>query len=200
MFTYCNNNPVMCIDPCGTFVCTLTGLIIGGIIGAINAAIEGDDVIAGAAIGAATGALAGAATDVAIATGGAAAVVIAATGGAIASGINYVGNEIANERELSYSKLAVEMTIGAAANLLTFGAGGGTLSKVGGKFSTNICNNFQSSILANTTKKVGGKVVRKTAKTVVKHIFRNSAFELSMTGAISWGAWLNSKVWGGLVQ
>ncbi len=199
MFAYCQNDPVRYIDSGGTFICTITGAIIGGIIGAINAAIEGDDIGAGAAIGAATGALAGFAADAAIATGGVGAVVLAAAGGAAAGVTNYVANEYVNGRKPQLENIVLEGTVGAVSNLITFGVGGGTLVKTGGKLLTKMANNFVSTIMKGTTKTVAGKVVYKTAKTVAKHICQNSMMELAMTAATSGGAWLNSKAWGGVV-
>ena len=199
MFAYCQNNPARYIDPQGTFICTIIGALVGGVIGAINAAIEGDDVWAGMVIGAGTGALAGAAADVAIATGGVGAVVIAAAGGAVASGTNYVATEIVNDRPINGGKLAVEMTIGAVANVLTFGVGGGSLEKAGGKLISNIVNNFTNTVMKNATKQVAGKTVLKTAKTVIKHVTKNVLSEIADTTIISGGAWVNSKVWGAMV-
>lgn len=200
MFAYCQNNPVKYADTEGTFINTITGALIGGIIGAINAAIEGDDVWAGAAIGAATGALAGAAADIAIATGGIGAIAIAAAGGAIASGLNYIGNEVVNDRQIKAENLALEMTIGAAANVLTFGAGAETFKKVGGKVLSNMTKNFTQTVMKNTTKVVGGKVVKRATSIVTKRIIKNSLMAIAETAVISGGAWLNSKGWGRLIK
>ena len=200
MFAYCLNNPVQHEDQQGTFVNTVTGAIVGGIIGAINAYIEGEDVTAGALIGATTGALAGAAADFAIATGGIGAVAIAAVGGAAASSISYLGNKVANNGEIRGDELLLEATVGAAANLLTFGVGDGKLIKAGGKAISNMANNFTTTMMKNTTKTVAGKTVYKSVKTVVKHVAKNFMTATAETAAISGGAWLNSKAWGVLIQ
>ena len=200
MYAYCQNNPVKHIDSQGTFINTITGAVVGGIIGAINAAIEGDDVLAAAAIGAATGAIAGVAADIAIATGGVGAIAIAAVGGAISGGLNYAGNELANKREIRGANLVLEATVGAAANLLTFGTGGGSLAKRGGKVLTKMTNSLTSTVMKNTTKTVARKTVYKSAKTVTKYIIKNSVMATAETATISVGAWFNSKVWGMLLK
>ena len=200
MYAYCQNNPVKHIDSQGTFINTITGAVVGGIIGATNAAIEGDDVLAAAAIGAATGAIAGVAADIAIATGGVGAIAIAAVGGAISGGLNYAGNELANKREIRGANLVLEATVGAAANLLTFGTGGGSLAKRGGKVLTKMTNSLTSTVMKNTTKTVARKTVYKSAKTVTKYIIKNSVMATAETATISVGAWFNSKVWGMLLK
>ena len=73
LYAYCNNNPVMNIDPEGTFFLTalligaLVGVVIGGTVAGIKAAEEGlegwdlvGEVAKGALIGGATGAVGGA--------------------------------------------------------------------------------------------------------------------------------------------
>ena len=82
MFAYCNNSPAQYNDADGTFICTATGAVIGGVLGALNAAYNGDSVWKGALVGAAMGALAGIGADAAIATGGVGAVAFAAVTGA----------------------------------------------------------------------------------------------------------------------
>ena len=200
MYSYCQNNPIRHIDSQGTFINTITGAIVGGLIGAVNAAIEGDDILAGAAIGAATGALAGITADFAIATGGVGAIVIAAVGGAISGGLNYAGNEVANGRKIRGDKLVLEMTVGAAANLLTFGAGGGSLKKTGGKTLSKMSRSLTSTVMKNTTKTAARKTVYRSARVVTKHVIKNSLMAATETAVISGGAWLNSRVWGMLLR
>ena len=162
--------------------------------------MNNDDIMAGAAIGAATGALAGAAADFAIATGGIGGVAIAVVGGAMSSGLNYAGTEKVNGRDIEHDRLALEMTVGAAANMLTFGSGGGSLIKRGGKVLNNLVDDFSSTVMKNTTKTVAGKTVYKTGKTVTKHIMRNAALATAETAVIGTGAWLNANAWGRMLQ
>ena len=200
MFAYCNNSPAQYSDADGTFICTATGAIIGGVLGALNAAYNGDSVWKGALVGAATGALAGIGADAAIATGGVGAVAFAAvTGAASNAGNTYLTDKL-NGRSSKASDLIIDATVGAAANALTFGVGGGSLKKVGGKVVKNIISNGRDALLKNTTKKVGAQIVRKTAKTVAKHIFKNGGFELAMTYIISRGAYLQSCAFKKMVQ
>ena len=200
LFAYCKNNPVNCADTHGTFINTITGAIIGGIIGGISAAIAGDSIWAGIGIGAGTGALAGLAADVAIATGGVGAIAIAAVGGAMASGINYAATEVVNGREIDAGTLALEMTIGAAANMLTFGVGGGNIKPRGGKLLSNLTKDLSGSIMKGTTKTVAGKTISRAKPIVRKMMMDNFLSETATTGVISFGAWLNSKAWGTLLS
>jgi RHS repeat-associated protein len=70
LFTYCNNNPVMFVDPDGhfIFVCIIVGALVGAVAGGIYAAykskqklgyVNGKWVLGGAVIGGGVGALAG---------------------------------------------------------------------------------------------------------------------------------------------
>ena len=200
LFAYCKNNPINYADTQGTFINTITGAIIGGIIGGISAAMAGDDIWAGIGIGAGTGALAGLAADIAIATGGLGAIAIAAIGGAAASGINYAATEAVNGRAIDPGTLALEMTIGAAANMLTFGVGGGNLKPRGGKLLSNMTKDFSGSIMKGTTKTVAGKTISRSKPIVGKMMANNFMTETATTGVIGFGAWLNSKAWGMLLS
>jgi len=200
LFAYCQNNPCTNSDRAGTFINTLTGLLVGGIIGAINAAVSGDNIWAGAAIGAMTGTIAGFTADVAISTGGVCAIAIATVGGALASGLNYGATEKVNGRDIKWDELAVEMMIGAVANLLTFGVGGGSLSKVSGNPINNMTNALVETVMKNKTKRVAGKTVYKTAKSVAKNVTKNILAATTETATISGGAYLNSIVWKGILK
>jgi len=199
LFAYCSNNPVMYSDPTGHFINTITGTIVGALIGAINAAIKGDDVWAGMVIGAATGAIAGLTADIAIATGGIGAIALAALGGAGSSGLNYAATELANGRDVKIGALVMEMTVGAAANLLTFGVGGGSLTSRGGKILSNMTKDFTETIMKGTTKTVAGKTVSRAAPIVRKIMINNFLASTAETAVISVGAWLNSNAWGVLI-
>ena len=200
MWAYCLNNPTIYIDTVGTFVNTIIGGFIGGIVGGITAACNGDNFWAGVGIGAATGALAGLAADVAIATGGVGAIAIAAVGGAIASGSNYALTEVVNGRKVDGGTLAVEATVGAAFNVLTFGVGGGSLKKaVGSTVKSTIStmkNNLSNAIMANTTRKVAGVTVAKSIRGIAKNVAKNIIKETITTAIITGGATITSKTIG----
>ena len=200
LFAYCQNNPVQYSDTTGTFINTITGALVGAIVGAINAAIKGDDVLAGAAIGAATGALAGVAADVAIATGGVGGLAIAALGGAISSGSNYAATELVNDRSVNGANFALEATVGAVANVLTFGLGKGSLTPRAGKLLSNMKSDFMNSVMKGTTKSVAGKTVSRSAPIVKKIVAKNSLMATDETAVIAFGAWYNSNAWGMLLQ
>ena len=199
LFAYCSNNPVMYSDPTGHFINTITGTIVGAFIGAINAAIKGDDVWAGMAIGAVTGAIAGLTADIAIATGGIGAIAIAALGGAGSSGLNYAATELANGRDIKIGALVIEMTVGAVANMLTFGVGGGSMTRRSGGLFHNLIEDCTTTIMKGTTKQVAGKTISR-APAIVRKIARNNfLMETAQTAAIAVGAWVNSNVWGMLL-
>ena len=200
MWAYCLNNPTIYIDNVGTFVNTIIGGFIGGIVGGITAACNGDNFWAGVGIGAATGALAGLAADVAIATGGVGAIAIAAVGGAIASGSNYALTEVVNGREVDGGTLAVEATVGAAFNVLTFGVGGGSLKKAAGSTVkstvSTMKNNLSNAIMANTTRKVAGVTVAKSIRGIAKNVAKNIIKETITTVIITGGATVTSNTIG----
>ena len=112
MFAYCNNNPVMLVDPDGHlpfFVITAAiGAVAGAIIGGCIAASRGENVWAGIGIGAAAGGLVGlgagaaagallagsvTASTAAVATGAGTLATTVATGG-VGAGAAYVANNV----------------------------------------------------------------------------------------------------------
>lgn len=194
MFAYCMNNPVKYIDEQGTFVGTIFGAIVGGIAGGIGAAINGDDIWAGVSIGIGTGALAGAAVDIAVATGGVGAIAIAAIGGAVASGVSYIATETVNGREVKGGQLAVEATVGAVMNTLSFGLAGGTVAKQSGKILSNMKNLLKDCILENTTKIVAGREIFKSTKTVLINVIKNISYSFAEEATLSFGSSLISSV------
>lgn len=86
MFAYCENNPVLRIDPQGEFFFAIIGAVVGAVCGAVEAAIKGEDILAGAAGGAVSGAITGAAADIIAVTGGTAVVAAGVMAGAGAIG------------------------------------------------------------------------------------------------------------------
>lgn len=56
-----------------------------------------------------------------------------------------------------------------------------------------MANNACDTIWKNTTRKVGGEIVRKTAKGIAKNICKNIAYELGVTTVISGGGLYASK-------
>lgn len=70
LFAYCNNNPVMNVDPTGHSAIALLiafgiGAVLGGIYGGISAAANNQNVLVGITIGAVVGGLTGLITEVA---------------------------------------------------------------------------------------------------------------------------------------
>ena len=192
-FAYCKNDPVKFIDTNGEFINMLAGAIAGGIVGAISAALSGDNILAGMATGATTGAIAGFAVDVAVATGGIGGIAIAAAGGAFANGLNYAATELINDRPIDGGVLAIEATTGAISNLFTFGLSGGSLKRVPGKIWDNMKKSWVETVYAGTTRRVAGRVVRKTAKAVLRRKAANIAAEVGMSTVVAVGAVVGSK-------
>ena len=193
LFAYCENNPLKYADYSGTFLNTIIGGIVGAISGGISAAINGDNVWAGIGIGAATGALAGLAVDFAVATGGVGAIAIVAVGGALASGANYAGTELTNGRSVDSGVLAVEASVGALANLLTFGVSGGSTAKVAGNTFNNMKKNLCETVMTNTTRKVAGKLIKKSTTGIAKNIAKNLLTETAKSTIIYGGSFIIEK-------
>ena len=188
LFAYCANNPVTRIDPKGEFFNTIVGAIGGAIGGYIGALVNGDDPVAGAKIGALTGAVAGLAVDIAIATGGVGGVVIAAAGGFIAGGADSILNDKANHREIDYGSAALSASIGAVANVLSFGTVDTKGLKQGGKAIKNFFQNGWKQLTANTTRKVAGHTMRKTVRGIIKNVGKNIFNGGVSSGIIATGA------------
>ena len=88
---------------------------------------------------------------------------------------------------------------GAAANMLTFGVGGGNIKPRGGKMLSYMAKDFSGSIMKGLTKTVAGKTISR-AKPIVRTMMANNFLsETAMTGVIGFGAWLNSMAWGTLL-
>ena len=110
MFAYCENNPVMGVDPTGEWVHLAVGAIVGGIMGGISAAAFGGNVISGIATGALGGALA-------ISGAGRAAQIV---GSAALSAINNTVTQLTSKPIASFSinELITETASGALAGVL----------------------------------------------------------------------------------
>ena len=99
LYAYCNNNPVMNIDPSGRVFLTvlailgtlLVGTAIGAVSGAVGAWMTGEDIWAGFVSGALSGLLSTVGAGLAIATGGAWGLVIA---GVFGFGSAAIGNVV----------------------------------------------------------------------------------------------------------
>ena len=68
LYAYCGNNPVMNVDPSGTFflisflIAIGVGMLVGGVVGGVSAVVKGDSFWSGALSGALIGGVLGAAT------------------------------------------------------------------------------------------------------------------------------------------
>jgi hypothetical protein len=113
-----------------------------------------------------------------------------AIGGALSSGINYAATETVNGREVELGTLAIEATVGAAFNLISFGAAGGSTQKVVGGLMNNLKKNTISQVMENTTRKVAGKVVYKSTYGVAKNVAKNIGGNIAMGITVSFGQWI----------
>ena len=65
LYAYCSNNPVMNVDPSGTFLLSailigmLVGAVVGGVVGGVTAAMNGENVWVGIGLGIGIGTLFG---------------------------------------------------------------------------------------------------------------------------------------------
>ena len=147
LYAYCNNNPVMYIDPDGTLAGVIIGIIIGAIVGAITigtiagvtAALNGagvwgiiGSVLLGALVGAIIGAIIGFVLVVmAPAIGAGASAIGAATGGgAAAAGVSAAGALVAGGAAVTAGAVvvggtAIAVRAGVAIGNIVFSKGSG---------------------------------------------------------------------------
>jgi len=104
------------------------------------------------------------------------------------SAATYAATELVNNREVDGATLATEATLGAVFNLLSFGTAGGSAAKTTGKLLDNMWKNASDVVMANTTRKIGEKIIYKSTTGVTKNIFKNLTFEFAQYGVISGGA------------
>lgn len=69
--------------------------------------------------------------------------------------------------------------------MLTFGLGGGSLTKSSGSLIKNIVNNAVETVCENTTRYVAGEIVQKSTQGVIKNIAKNLAYEVTTT-SVNW--------------
>ena len=194
LYVYCNNNPVMLKDDSGNYVSTITGALIGAIIGGISSAMTGDNVWAGIGIGCLTGGISGFAVDIGIATGGAVGLLIAGVGGGISSGFNYWATEEINGRNIDYGTLAIEMGVGAAFNMLSFGTSNLAGTQRNGSVWRNFLDDGTQQLFENTQRRIHGELVKKSTHGIAKNVTQNAVFALAMTGIISTASFTSSKI------
>lgn len=84
--------------------------------------------------------------------------------------------------------------VGAGRGLLSFGTGGGTLQKVGGSVWENMKKNFTKTLFNGTTKKIGNKIVKRSASIVKKIVAKNAAYEVATSTLIWADTFLFSKM------
>lgn len=96
---------------------------------------------------------------------------IAAIGGAAANSLNYMATEVINDRPIDV----------------------GSLKRVPGKLWDNMKKSWVETVYAGTTRRVAGRVVRKTAKAVLRRKAANIAAEVGMSTVVAVGAVVGSK-------
>ena len=88
---------------------------------------------------------------------------------------------------------------GGVFNVLSFGVGGGSLTKAGGSVMSNLTKNFTGTLFENTTRKVAGQIVSKSTYGMMKNITKNIGQQFAETGVIWFGQFFTSKAvegWG----
>ena len=149
MYAYGANNPVMNVDPSGTFVSTIIGAVTGAIAGALTALATGGDLWTNIGYGALTGALAGLVVDVSVVTGGVGGLLIAGIGGMfIGTASDVVGQMWLDGKtweEVDKGRAFASGALTGALNMVSFGIG--RILSSGQKFSGNLFQKLTQSFL-----------------------------------------------------
>ena len=105
-----------------------------------------------------------------------------------------------NQGTVDKRQVAIDATIGAVANVLTFGIGGGTIKSVGGKLIDNLKNYWASQITGATSRRISGKVVSYSVKTIARRRATNFTLSTATSVIVSGWASLTSKAYKNMVK
>mgnify|MGYP002551117146 CR=1 FL=1 len=179
MFAYCENNPIIGVDPTGEFLNTIFGAVAGSVI-AVATREEGETWQQAALRGAVTGMIAGFALDASIATAGAAGVLIATLGGAAAGAFDKYWSSANVGRKATGGELASSAIAGAVINT-AFGAAGRVAGRAVGNTVKTVVKAVKTNFVSGFVTKSGRFLGRKAAKTVASNVRDSFA-----AGALTW--------------
>ena len=179
MFAYCENNPIIGVDPTGEFLNTIFGAVAGSVI-AVATREEGETWQQAALRGAVTGMIAGFALDASIATAGAAGVLIATLGGAAAGAFDKYWSSANVGRKATGGELASSAIAGAVINT-AFGAAGRVAGRAVGNTVKTVVKAVRTNFVSGFVTKSGRFLGRKAAKTVASNVRDSFA-----AGALTW--------------
>ena len=179
MFAYCENNPIIGVDPTGEFLNTIFGAVAGSVI-AVATREEGETWQQAALRGAVTGMIAGFALDASIATAGAAGVLIATLGGAAAGALDKYWSSANAGRKATGGELASSAIAGAVINT-AFGAAGRVAGRAVGNTVKTVVKAVKTNFVSGFVTKSGRFLGRKAAKTVASNVRDSFA-----AGALTW--------------
>ena len=179
MFAYCENNPIIGVDPTGEFLNTIFGAVAGSVI-AVATREEGETWQQAALRGAVTGMIAGFAPDASIATAGAAGVLIATLGGAAAGAFDKYWSSANVGRKATGGELASSAIAGAVINT-AFGAAGRVAGRAVGNTVKTVVKAVRTNFVSGFVTKSGRFLGRKAAKTVASNVRDSFA-----AGALTW--------------
>ena len=179
MFAYCENNPIIGVDPTGEFLNTIFGAVAGSVI-AVATREEGETWQQAALRGAVTGMIAGFALDASIATAGAAGVLIATLGGAAAGALDKYWSSANAGKKATGGELASSAIAGAVINT-AFGAAGRVAGRAVGNTVKTVVKAVKTNFVSGFVTKSGRFLRRKAAKTVASNVRDSFA-----AGALTW--------------
>ena len=179
MFAYCENNPIIGVDPTGEFLNTIFGAVAGSVI-AVATREEGETWQQAALRGAVTGMIAGFALDASIATAGAAGVLIATLGG-VASGVADKYWSCANVGRKPTGGEVVSSALAGAVINTAFGAAGRVAGRAVGNTVKTVVKAVKTNFVSGFVTKSGRFLGRKAAKTVASNVRDSFA-----AGALTW--------------
>ena len=179
MFAYCENNPIIGVDPTGEFLNTIFGAVAGSVI-AVATREAGETWQQAALRGAVTGMIAGFALDASIATAGAAGVLIATLGG-VASGVADKYWSYANVGRKPTGGEVVSSALAGAVINTAFGAAGRVAGRAVGNTVKTVVKAVKTNFVSGFVTKSGRFLGRKAAKTVASNVRDSFA-----AGALTW--------------
>jgi hypothetical protein len=188
MYAYCINNPVLFSDLSGDFCGMIAGAILGAVGGFTKSMLSGKSVseaLSDAGKDALEGAVWGLIGDIAVATGGVGGLVIAGVAAVASTTLDYVYEETDNGSYLNWSKIGenpgqyvTDVIVNTGITLLTYGMADSQSVRKAAKPAVEFGKRMVSSVIGETSKKIGNKVVQYGAKRIFKQAITNITGEM----------------------